>query len=70
MGDDYSVETCRQLAEQFRKERILRPMRVGRHDPGRRLTCDVTGVAQARAATVSLEVEQFVGGGSPGRCTA
>ena len=67
MGDDYSVETCRQLAEQFRKERILRPMRVGRHDPGRRLTCDVTGVAQARAATVSLEVEQFVGGGFAGQ---
>ena len=67
MGDDYSVETCRQLAEQFRKERILRPMRVGRYDPGQRPTYEVTGIAPARGATVSLEVEQFVGGGFAGQ---
>ena len=67
VADEYSVETCRELAEQFRRARVLRPLRVGRHDPGAELTYDVTGVLPARRARVSLVVERFIGGGFAGQ---
>ena len=64
---EYSVETCLELAEQFRRANVLRPLRVGRHDPGAELTYDVTGVLPARPARVSLAVERFIGGGFAGQ---
>jgi hypothetical protein len=42
-------------------------MRITRYDPGTQLTYEVTSVAQAVKATVSLVVEKFVGGGFAGQ---
>ncbi len=67
MVADYSVTTCRILSEAFRSADVLRPMCVGRYDPGRELTCEVTGVSPATRATLRLEVGKFVGGGFAGQ---
>jgi len=67
MSDEYSVQTCRQLREMFRATGVVRPLRVRRYDPADELTYDVTGVAPARAARVTLRVEKFVGGGFAGQ---
>lgn len=42
-------------------------MRIGRYDPGTRLTYEVTGVAPPDKAKVHLEIEKFVGGGFAGQ---
>ena len=67
MAVSYSVETCRQLARTFADTGVVRPMRVGRHDPGAELTYHVTGVAPAAQAMVRLKVDRFVGGGFAGQ---
>jgi hypothetical protein len=67
VATDVSPETCRLLAEEFRKCELLRPMRVRRYDPGDVLTYEVTGVVPARSGRVQLEVEAFIGGGFAGQ---
>ncbi len=67
MAEEYSLETCRRLADAFRRQRVCRPMRVGRYDPGEELSYEVTGVAPARSGRVRLGVERFVGGGFAGQ---
>ncbi|HUT01054.1 MAG TPA: hypothetical protein VM031_01265 [Phycisphaerae bacterium] len=67
MARDYSVETCRHLAEAFEDAAVLRPMRTDRYDPGAELTYDMTGVFPARSARVTAVVERFVGGGYAGQ---
>ncbi len=67
MVADYSVTTCRILSEAFRSADVLRPMCVGRYDPGRELTYEVTGVSPATRATLRLEVGKFIGGGFAGQ---
>ncbi len=42
-------------------------MCVGRYDPGRELTYEVTGVSPATKATLRLEVGKFIGGGFAGQ---
>ena len=67
MTVDYSVQTCRELAQQFRAADLHRPLRINRYDPGDELTYDVTGVVPAHDATVRVVVEKFVGGGFAGQ---
>ncbi len=67
MANEYSVETCRHLAEVFRKADLARPMRTDRYDDGDELTYDVTGVFPARKARVTLTIDRFVGGGFAGQ---
>ena len=67
MSVEYSVETCRELASRFREADVLRPLRVDRYDGGDELTFDVTGVAPAHPARVSLRIKKFVGGGFAGQ---
>ena len=67
MAKDYSVETCRELQERFRRTGVCRPMRVGRYDPGTELTYQVQGLDGGGTATVRLTVERFVGGGFAGQ---
>jgi len=67
MAVEYSVETCRRLAEAFHRTGVLRPLRIGRYDPGTELTYDVTGVFPARPARVTAVVDRFVGGGFAGQ---
>ena len=67
MADEYSVETCRRLAEAFAKADLLRPLRIDRYEPGTELTYEMTGVYPAARARVRVEVERFVGGGFAGQ---
>ncbi|MCK5269558.1 MAG: hypothetical protein KAJ46_02185 [Sedimentisphaerales bacterium] len=67
MAVEYSVETCRKLAEQFQAARLHRPMRIQRYEPGDELSYEVTGVVPDRPASVRLTVDKFVGGGFAGQ---
>jgi hypothetical protein len=67
MGIEYSVQTCRQLEEVFRSQKILRPFRIQRYDPGTELIYEIKGIVPARIGRVKLEVEDFVGGGYAGQ---
>ena len=67
MGIEYSIKTCRDLEELFRNQKILRPLRIQRYDPGTVLTYEITGVVPARMGQLKLEVEEFVGGGYAGQ---
>ncbi len=46
---------------------LLVPPRVDRHEPGDRLTWEITGVEPAVRASAVFEVERFVGGGFAGQ---
>ena len=67
MKPEYSVKTCQELEEIFRNQKILRPLRVQRYDPGTELTYEVKGVAPAGTGRLKFEVEEFVGGGFAGQ---
>ncbi|MFB0564528.1 MAG: hypothetical protein ACETWK_02480 [Candidatus Aminicenantaceae bacterium] len=67
MGIEYSVETCRELEEIFRNQKILRPIRIQRYDPGTELNYEIKGLVPARRGRIKLEVERFVGGGYAGQ---
>jgi hypothetical protein len=67
MGIEYSVQTCRQLEEVFASQKILRPFRIQRYDPGTELSYEIKSVVPARIGRVKLGVEDFVGGGYAGQ---
>ncbi|MGD9136955.1 MAG: hypothetical protein PVH42_09340 [Desulfobacterales bacterium] len=67
MEIDYSIEIQRQLEQEFQNTALHRPMSYERYETGTVLTYDVTGVAQASKARVSLVVDKFVGGGFAGQ---
>ncbi|UCE22502.1 MAG: hypothetical protein JSV46_09915 [Candidatus Aminicenantes bacterium] len=67
MKAEYSVKTCQKLEEVFKSQKILRPFRVQRYDPGTELTYEVKGVVPSGTARLTLEVEKFVGGGFAGQ---
>ncbi len=67
MAREYSIEVVRRLTDLFRRQDLLRPLRVERYDAGDVLTYDVTGVAPARQATVRVAIDKFVGGGFAGQ---
>lgn len=64
---DYSVQTIRDLEDLFDQQKILRPIRLRRYEPGTVLTYDIKGVAPTRQGRVKLIVEKFVGGGYAGQ---
>ena len=67
MAVAYSVETVRKLQDKFRDQDILRPLRVGRYEPGTALEFELRGVIPAGRATARFEVIRFVGGGFAGQ---
>lgn len=67
MGIEYSIKTCRDLEELFWNQKILRPLRIQRYDPGTELTYQIRGVVPARTGQLKLAVEGFVGGGYAGQ---
>jgi hypothetical protein len=67
MGIEYSIKACRMLEQLFRSQKILRPQRIKRYDPGTELSYEIKGVAPARTGRLKLEVEKFVGGGYAGQ---
>ncbi len=64
---EYSVRTCQELEDAFRNQKILRPLRMQRYDPGTELTFDIKGVVPAIKGQLKLKVERFVGGGFAGQ---
>jgi hypothetical protein len=67
MGIEYSIKTCQKIGQLFRSQKIFRPQRIKRYDPGTRLSYEIKGVAPARTGRLKLEVEKFVGGGYAGQ---
>ena len=67
MKAEYSVKTCQVLEKIFKNQKILRPFRVQRYDPGADLTYEIQGVMPAGNARLKCEVEEFVGGGFAGQ---
>lgn len=67
MEVEYSIRTIRELEELFLHQKILRPLRIRRYDPGTELTYEVRGIVPARTGRIKLEVERFVGGGYAGQ---
>jgi hypothetical protein len=64
---EYSVEVCKALEDKFHQAQLHRPMRIARFDASTHLSFDVTTVADAKTAKVSLVIEKFVGGGFAGQ---
>ena len=67
MKAEYSVKTCQRLEEAFRKQKIIRLFRAQRYDPGTELIYEVKGITSPATARLTLEVENFVGGGFAGQ---
>jgi len=67
MGIEYSIKACRILEQLFRSQKIFRPQRIKRYDPGTALSYEIKGVSPARTGRLKLEVEKFVGGGYAGQ---
>jgi len=67
MAVDYSVETIKYLEKLFSRQKVHRPLRRQRYDPGSELILEITGVLPATPAEVKLRVEKFVGGGYAGQ---
>ena len=67
MADEYSIELCNKLQQQFHDLNLHRPMRIGRYNPGTELTYEVQEVLSSAPAKVKLIIESFIGGGFAGQ---
>lgn len=67
MAVEYSIQTIRDIEEVFYRQKILRPLRIQRYDPGTDLTYQIKGVVPPRKGQIRLKVERFVGGGFAGQ---
>jgi len=67
MGVDYSLDTIQHLENCFQSQKILRPRRRQRYDPGAELQYRIKGVFPAREGQARLRIECFVGGGYAGQ---
>ncbi len=67
MKTDYSVKTCLRLNDVFKNQKILRPQRIQRYEPGTEITFRIKGIVPPNTARLKLEVEKFVGGGFAGQ---
>jgi len=59
MAVDYSVETIKYLEKLFSRQKVHRPLRRQRYDPGSELILEITGVLPATPAEVKLRVEKL-----------
>ncbi len=60
-------EAIAALEAAYERQAVLRPLRMGRYEPGAVLEYDVRGVVPDGRARVRLEVERYVGGGFAGQ---
>ncbi len=67
MTTDYSVDICKILEKRHQECHLHRPMKVDRYDTGDHLTYRVLPLENGIAATVSLTIKEFVGGGFAGQ---
>ena len=66
-GASTSVATVRELKKVFEEQKVHRPLRLERYEPGAILDYEVRGVIPDGRAGVKLEIEEFVGGGFAGQ---
>ncbi len=67
MPSAYDPETIRGLERLFEAQKVFRPFRLRRYEPGTVLEREVRGVWPDARADVKLEIERFVGGGYAGQ---
>ncbi len=67
MPVEYSNPTINRLREAFREQKLFRPLKQRRYEPGDRLAYEIRGVFPAVSGSIQLQVEQFVGGGFAGQ---
>jgi hypothetical protein len=67
MGIEYSVQAVHTLKDLFHRQKIIRPLRVRRYDPGDELALEIRGLAPARRGKIRLAIEQYAGGGFAGQ---
>lgn len=67
MESDYSIPVLREMDEFFLSQKIFRPMRVQRYDPGQKLSFTITSISPSRRGQILFEIEKFVGGGFAGQ---
>ena len=58
----YSLLTLNRLKAAFSEQKLSRPLKWRRFDPGDELSYNITGVLPARSGRVHLKIERFVGG--------
>jgi len=63
----HSAEAVCELEARFRREELLRPLRIRRYEAGRVLEYDIQGVWPRRPGRAMLEIERHVGGGFAGQ---
>ncbi|MHC4723003.1 MAG: hypothetical protein ACYS9V_01965 [Planctomycetota bacterium] len=67
MKSDYSVKLCCELEENFQAQKLYRPFRIKRYEPGTELSFEVEIVGGNVSGKVHLVIEEFVGGGYAGQ---
>ncbi len=67
MADASCPETIRTLARSFTDQKVLRPMRTVRYEPGDVLEYEVRGIMPSGRARARFEVEKYAGGGYAGQ---
>ncbi len=67
MAGPYHSETVRALERAFAEEKVERPLRARRYEPGDVLEYEVRGVVPDGRARARFEVERYVGGGYAGQ---
>jgi hypothetical protein len=67
MAVPYSVETVRALERKFREQKVVRPIRRQRFEPGTILEYDIRGIIPDGRAKARFEIERYVGGGFAGQ---
>ena len=64
---DYSAAAVPALEKAFEEQRLHRPMRLKRYEPGTALEYELRGIVPDGRARVRLEIIRFVGGGYAGQ---
>ena len=67
MPAEYSPETIRSLESVFADQKVLRPFRLRRYEPGAILEYEIRGIAPDGRVRARLEILKFVGGGFAGQ---
>ncbi|MHC4293607.1 MAG: hypothetical protein ACYSTX_04865, partial [Planctomycetota bacterium] len=67
MKPDYSIKLCCELEENFQAQKLYRPLRIKRYEPGTELEYDVEIVGGNVSGKVHLVIEEFIGGGYAGQ---
>ena len=63
----YSLPTLARLRASFAAQRLFRPLRRRRYDPGDELHYEITGVFPPSQGRAHLKIERFAGGGFAGQ---